>query len=303
MNRIGFIVSGLLVGLALLSSMLFVVDQRQFGVVYALGQIKEVITEPGLNIKLPPPFQNVSYIDKRLLTLDSADTEPMLTAEKQRVVIDWYVRWRISDPQAYIRNVGLDEKVGANRLNQVVRNAFQEEINKRTVKDLLSLKREALMADVKREVLEVVMGAKPWGVDIVDVRITRVDYVDAITESVYRRMEAERKRVANELRSTGGAEGEKIRADADRQREVTIANAYRDAQKVKGEGDAEAARIYAEAFGRDPQFAQFYRSLEAYKARFNKKSDLMVVDPSSEIFKFMRGAGGTSAPAVPPRKP
>ncbi|MBL8370946.1 MAG: protease modulator HflC [Burkholderiaceae bacterium] len=303
MNRIGFIVSGLLVGLALLSSMLFVVDQRQFGVVYALGQIKEVITEPGLNIKLPPPFQNVSYIDKRLLTLDSADTEPMLTAEKQRVVIDWYVRWRISDPQAYIRNVGLDEKVGANRLNQVVRNAFQEEINKRTVKDLLSLKREALMADVKREVLEVVMGAKPWGVDIVDVRITRVDYVDAITESVYRRMEAERKRVANELRSTGGAEGEKIRADADRQREVTIANAYRDAQKVKGEGDAEAARIYAEAFGRDPQFAQFYRSLEAYKASFNKKSDLMVVDPSSEFFKVMRGAGGTSAPAVPPRKP
>jgi membrane protease subunit HflC len=303
MNRIGFIVSGLLVGLALLSSMLFVVDQRQFGVVYALGQIKEVITEPGLNIKLPPPFQNVSYIDKRLLTLDSADTEPMLTAEKQRVVIDWYVRWRISDPQAYIRNVGLDEKVGANRLNQVVRNAFQEEINKRTVKDLLSLKREALMADVKREVLEVVMGAKPWGVDIVDVRITRVDYVDAITESVYRRMEAERKRVANELRSTGGAEGEKIRADADRQREVTIANAYRDAQKVKGEGDAEAARIYADAFGRDPQFAQFYRSLEAYKASFNKKSDLMVVDPSSEFFKVMRGAGGNSAPAVPPRKP
>jgi len=303
MNRIGFIVSGLLVGLALLSSMLFVVDQRQFGVVYALGQIKEVITEPGLNIKLPPPFQNVSYIDKRLLTLDSPDTEPMLTAEKQRVVIDWYVRWRISDPQAYIRNVGLDEKVGANRLNQVVRNAFQEEINKRTVKDLLSLKREALMADVKREVLEVVLGAKPWGVDIVDVRITRVDYVDAITESVYRRMEAERKRVANELRSTGGAEGEKIRADADRQREVTIANAYRDAQKVKGEGDAEAARIYAEAFGRDPQFAQFYRSLEAYKASFNKKSDLMVVDPSSEFFKVMRGAGGTSAPAVSPRKP
>lgn len=298
MNRVGFFVSSLLVVLALLSSTLFVVDQRQFGVVYALGQIKEVVTDPGLHVKLPPPFQNVSYIDKRLLVLDSVDAEPMLTAEKQRVVIDWYVRWRITQPTEYIRNVGLDEKAGANQLSRVVRNAFQEEINKRTVKDLLSLKREALMADVKREVLQVVQGAKPWGVDVVDVRITRVDYVEAITDSVYKRMVAERQRVANELRSTGAAEGEKIRADADRQREVAVANAYRDAQKVKGEGDAEAARTYAESFGRDPQFAQFYRSLDAYKASFGKKSDVMVLDPSSDFFKAMRGSGsGAAAPA------
>jgi membrane protease subunit HflC len=302
MNRIGFVVSSALVLFALLGSTLFVVDQRQFGVVYALGQIKEVITEPGLNFKLPPPFQNVSYIDKRLLTLDSTDPEPMLTAEKQRVVIDWYVRWRITQPSDYIRNVGLDERTGANQLSRVVRNAFQEEINKRTVKDLLSLKREELMTDVKTEVQQAVKGTKSWGVEIVDVRITRVDYVEAITESVYRRMEAERKRVANELRSTGAAEGEKIRADADRQREVTIANAYRDAQKVKGEGDAQAARVYNEAFGRDPQFAQFYRSLEAYKASFNKKSDLVVVDPSSEFFRAMRGSGAGQAQPNPPRR-
>ena len=295
MNRVGLVVSSLLVLLALLSSTLFVVDQRQFGVVYALGQIKEVVLEPGLNFKLPPPFQNVSYIDRRLLTLDSTDSEPMLTAEKQRVVIDWYVRWRIINPSEYIRNVGLDEKAGANQLNRVVRNAFQEEINRRTVKDLLSLKREQLMADVKKEVLGVVRGAKPWGIDVIDVRITRVDYVEAITESVYRRMEAERKRVANELRSTGAAEGEKIRADADRQREITVANAYRDAQKIKGEGDAEAASTFAQSFGRDPQFAQFYRSLEAYKASFSKKSDVMVVDPSSDFFKAMRGANSGSA--------
>ena len=299
MNRIGFIFVSFLLVLAIASSMLFVVDQRQFGVVYALGQIKDVITEPGLNFKLPPPFQNVKYIDKRLLTLDTTDTEPMLTAEKQRVVIDWYVRWRISEPTQYIRNVGLDETAGANQLNRVVRNAFQEEINKRTVKELLSTKREAITADVKAEVLEKVRGAKPWGIDVVDVRITRADYVDAITESVYRRMEAERKRVANELRSTGGAEGEKIRADADRQREVAVANAYREAQKIKGEGDAEASRIYAEAFGRDPQFAQFYRSLEAYRASLGKKGDLMVLDPSnSEFFKVLRGA----TPAVPAPK-
>lgn len=295
MNRLGFIFSSLLFALALASSMLFVVDQRQFGVVYALGQIKEVILEPGLNFKLPPPFQNVSYIDKRLLTLNSTDNEPMLTLEKQRVVIDWYVRWRISEPTEYIRNVGTNESAGASQLNRVVRNSFQEQVNKRTVKDLLSSKREALMADVKREVLAQVRGAKPWGVDVVDVRITRVDYVDAITESVYRRMEAERKRVANELRSTGAAEGEKIRADADRQREVTVANAYRDAQKIKGEGDAEALRVYAEAFGRDPQFAKFYRSLDAYRSSFNKKGDVVVIDPSSsEFFNVMRG---NTAPA------
>lgn len=297
-NKIGFYISSVLAVLALLSSTLFVVDQRQFGVVYSFGQIKSVITEPGLNFKFPPPFQNVSYIDKRLLTLDNADTEPMLTAEKQRVVIDWYARWRITDPSQYIRNVGLDENAGAMQLSRVVRNAFQEEINKRTVKELLSLKRDALLEDVKREVLQAVKGAKPWGVDVIDVRITRADYVDAITESVYRRMEAERKRVANELRSTGAAEGEKIRADADRQREVTVANAYREAQMIKGEGDAEAARIYADSFGRDAQFAKFYRSLEAYKATFNKKSDLMVLDPSSDFFNAMRSSGGGASSAA-----
>jgi membrane protease subunit HflC len=296
MNRLGFVLSSLLFLLAIAGSTLFVVDQRQFGVVFALGQIKEVITEPGLNFKLPPPFQNVSYIDKRLLTLDSSDNEPVLTAEKQRVVIDWYVRWRISEPTEYIRNVGTTEAAGASQLNRVVRNAFQEEVNKRTVKELLSAKREEVMNDVKKEVLGQVRGAKPWGVDVIDVRITRVDYVDAITESVYRRMEAERKRVANELRSTGFAEGEKIRADADRQREVAVSNAYRDAQKIKGEGDADASRLYAEAFGRDPQFAQFYRSLDAYKSSFASKNDVMVLDPSSsEFFKSMRG--GAALPA------
>ena len=291
MNKVGFIGTTVLIVLALLASTMFVVDQRQFGVVYQLGQIQKVITEPGLNFKLPPPFQNVNYIDKRLLTLDSMDTEPVLTAEKQRVVIDWYVRWRISDPQAYIRNVGLDENAGALQLNRVVRNAFQEEINRRTVRELISTRRETLMADVKREVTEAVKGEKPWGIDIVDVRITRADYVESITESVYRRMQAERQRVANELRSTGAAEGEQIRADADRQREVTVANAARDAEKVRGEGDAEATRIYGEAFGKDPQFAEFYRSLDAYKASIGKKGDVLVIDPaSSDFFKNMRVA-------------
>lgn len=294
MNRIGFILTTLLLALGVISSTMFVVDQRQYGVVYAFGQIKSVLTEPGLHFKMPPPFQNVKYIDKRLLTLESTDTEPTLTAEKQRVVIDWYVRWRISDPLAYIRNVGGDERAGSNQLNRVVRNSFQQEVNKRTVKELLSARREDLMADVKREVLEAVQGAeKPWGMDVVDVRITRIDYAETITKSVYDRMEAERKRVANELRSTGQAEGEKIRADAERQREVIVAEAFRSAQKVKGEGDAEAAKVYNEAFGRDPAFAQFYRSLEAYRVSFASKGDVVVVDPSSEFFKAFKGASST----------
>jgi membrane protease subunit HflC len=298
MNKAGFLATTLLVALALFGTAAFVVDQSHFGVVYQFGQIKRVITEPGLNFKLPL-VQNDIAIDKRLLTLDSADTEPMLTAEKQRVIIDWYVRWRIIDPKTYIQNVGVNEKAGAQQLNRVVRNAFQEEINRRTVRELISTRRETLMADVKREVGEAVKGAKgtkPWGIDIVDVRITRADYVESITASVYGRMEAERKRVANELRSTGEAEGEQIRADANRQREVTVANAYREAEKVRGEGDAEANRIYAEAFGKDPQFAEFYRSLDAYRASIGKPGDVLVIDPAAtDFFRNMRNPPSTSA--------
>ncbi len=291
MNKIGFVLSGLLLIVAIVSSMLFVVNERQFGVVYQLGQIQRVVTEPGLNFKMPPPFQNIIYLDKRLLTLETTDTEPMLTAERQRVVIDWFVRWRISDPSAYIRNVGLDERAGALLLNRVVRNAFQEEVNKRTVRELLSTRREELMADVQRQVLLAVRGAeRPWGIDVVDVRITRIDFAETITRSVFQRMEAERLRVANELRATGFAEGEAIRADADRQREVILAEAFREAQRIKGEADAEAARSYNEAFGRDPAFAQFWRSLEAYRASFNSQNDIMIVDPSSEFFRGMRGS-------------
>ena len=293
MNRIGLIVSSLLLLLVLASSTMFVVDQRQFGVVYQLGEIRRVETQPGLNFKLPPPFQNVRFLDKRLLLLDSADTEPMLTAEKQRVVIDWYVRWRISDPSAYIRNVGLDERAGTLQLQRVVRNAVQEEVNRRTVSQLLASARETLMADVKQAVLEAVKSAdKPWGLDVTDVRISRVDYAETITNSVYDRMEAERKRVANELRATGLAEGEKIRADADRQREVILANAYRDAQRIKGAGDGEAAKVYAQAFNRDPAFARFYRSLEAYRGTFNNKGDVMVLDASSEFMRVLRAGTG-----------
>jgi membrane protease subunit HflC len=274
----------------LAASTLFVVDQRQVGVVYALGEIKEVITEPGLKFKLPPPFQNVVFLDKRVQTLDSPETRPIFTAEKKSLVIDWLVKWRISEPRQFIRNNGADFRNLENRLAPVVQAAFNEEITKRNVSAVLATEREKVMTDVKARLIEE---GKDFGIEIVDVRIKRVDFVADITDSVYRRMESERKQVANELRSQGAADGEKIRADADRQREVIIAEAYRDAQKVKGEGDAKASALYADAFGRDPQFAQFYRSLEAYRASFRSKTDMMVLDPSSEFFRAMRG--GASA--------
>ncbi len=296
MNRIATLVAAVAVVLLLASSMLFVVDQRQVGVIYALGEIKEVVTEPGLKFKLPPPFQNVVFLDKRIQTLDSPETRPIFTAEKKSLVIDWLVKWRISEPRQFIRNNGVDLRNLESRLSPVVQAAFNEEITKRDVKGVLAGEREKVMQDVRTRLADE---AKSFGIEIVDVRIKRVDFVADITDAVYRRMQSERQQVANQLRSQGQAEGEKIRADADRQREVIIAEAYRDAQKVKGEGDAKASALYADAFGRDPQFAQFYRSLEAYRATFRSKSDVMVLDPSSEFFRAMRSSGAAAPTAVP----
>ncbi len=286
MNKIAATLAILAALLLAASSTLFVVDQRQVGVIYALGEIKEVITEPGLNFKLPPPFQNVVFLDRRVQTLDSPETRPIFTAEKKSLVVDWLIKWRIAEPRQFIRNNGVDFRNLEARLAPVVQAAFNEEITKRDVKGVLATERDKVMNDVKGRLAD---DAKSFGIEILDVRIKRVDFVADITDAVYRRMQSERQQVANELRAQGTAEGEKIRADADRQREVIVAEAFRDAQKVRGEGDAKASALYAEAFGRDPQFAQFYRSLEAYRATFRSKSDVMVLDPSTEFFRAMRG--------------
>ena len=295
MNRIGLILASALIVLLVAASMLFVVDQRQVAVIYSLGEIKEVATEPGLKFKLPPPFQNVVFLDKRVQTLDSPETRPIFTAEKKSLVIDWLVKRRITEPRQFIRNNGADFRNLETRLSPVVQAAFNEEITKRTVRSMLAGERDKVMNDVRSRLADE---AKAFGIEIVDVRIKRVDFVADITDSVYRRMESERKQVANELRAQGQADAEKIRADADRQREVIIAEAYRDAQKIKGEGDAKASALYADAFGRDPQFAQFYRSLDAYRATFRSRSDVMVLDPSNEFFRAMR-SGGPGAAAAP----
>ncbi|MGH8853768.1 MAG: protease modulator HflC [Telluria sp.] len=289
MNRlVTFFVAGF-IALMLLSSTVFVVDQRRFAIVFALGQVRDVITEPGLHFKLPPPFQNVIYLDKRILTLDTPDADRFITAEKKNILVDAFVKWRIVDPRLYFVSFSGDESRARDRMSQIIKAALNDEITKRTVREVISGERGRVMEAVKEK---VVAEAKEIGVGVVDVRLKRVDYIEQINNSVYERMKAERTRVANELRSTGAAESEQIRADADRQRTVIIAEAFREAEKIKGEGDARASVIYADSFGKNPEFAKFYRSLEAYRATFKNRGDVMVVDPNSEFFKYFKQPGG-----------
>jgi membrane protease subunit HflC len=281
---IGAIVLGVLVVLAM---SLFTVDQRQYAIVFQLGEIKEVIREPGLNLKWPL-IQNVRFFDRRILTLDSAEPERFLTAEKKPVLVDSFVKWRIDDVKKFYISVSGDETIAKTRLSQTVNAGLREEFGKRTVHDVVSGARDKIVADVQKK---ADADMRAIGVEIIDVRLKRVDLPAEVSEAVYRRMETERKRVANELRSQGAAEAEKIKADADRQREVIVAEAYRDAQKIKGEGDARAASIYGQAFGQNPEFYAFYRSLEAYRGSFRNKSDLLVIEPNSDFFKYLKSAG------------
>jgi membrane protease subunit HflC len=293
MNRIVITVIALAVAAVLFRLSVFIVDQRQFAIVFELGQIVRVISEPGLHFKMPPPFQNVETVDKRILTIDSATPDRVQTSEKKNLLIDSFVKWRITDARAYWISFQGSERAAEERMSTLVRDAMNQAVNKRTVTEITSHAREAAMDEIRLAVQERV---KDLGVTIVDVRLRHVDFVPEImTESVYPRMVAERKRVANEQRSIGAAEAEKIKADADRQREVLLAEAYRTAQQVKGEGDAKAAAIYSRAFGANPEFYAFYRSLDAYRQSFKSRSDTLIVDPSSEFFKYMKSSGGAGA--------
>ena len=276
--------------LVILGTSIFTVDQRQNAIVFQLGEVRDVISEPGLYFKWPL-IQNVRYFDKRILTLDSNEPERFITSEKKNVLVDSFVKWRIVDPRLYYISVAGDEMRAKTRLSQTVNAGLREEFGKRTVHDVVSGERDKIMEQMRQK---ADLDARKIGVQIVDVRVKRVDLPSEVSESVYRRMEAERKRVANELRSEGSAEAEKIRADADKQREVIVAEAYRDAQKIKGEGDARAAAIYAQAFNQNPEFYAFYRSLEAYRHSFKDRSDVIVVEPNSDFFKYMKNMGRNS---------
>ena len=286
-NRLNLAVALIIALLALAKLSLFTVDQRESAVVFQLGEIKDVITQPGLHIKLPM-IQNVRYFDNRILTLDTPDTERFITSEKKNLLVDSFVKWRIQDVKQYYVSVQGDETRAQTRLSQTVNAALREEFGKRSVHDVVSGERDKLMEAVSKKVDE---DAKKIGVDIVDVRLKRVELPQEVSESVYRRMDAERKSVASELRSQGFSDGEKIRAEADKDREIIIAEAYKTAQRIKGEGDQKASAIYAQAFSGNPEFYAFYRSLEAYKAGFKGKSDFLVLEPNSEFFKYFKNPG------------
>jgi membrane protease subunit HflC len=268
----------------LVSSSLYIVDQRQKAIVFQLGEVVSVKKSPGLYFKIPM-VQNVRFFDSRILTMDAEEPERFITSEKKNVLVDLFVKWRIVDVKQYYISVQGDEALARVRLAQTVNSSLRDEFGNRTVHEVISGERDKIM-EIMRQKADA--DARNIGVEVVDVRLKRVDLPSEVSESVYRRMEAERKRVANELRSTGFADSEKIRSNADRQREVIMAKAYRDAQKNKGEGDAKATKIYAEAFSKNPEFYSFYRSLEAYKQSFQNKSDMMVLEPNSEFFKYLK---------------
>jgi membrane protease subunit HflC len=288
---LGFILIALIALLVVLSASMFTVDQRQNALVFQLGEVVSVKTKPGLYFKLPL-VQNVRYFDTRILTMDAADPERFITSEKKNVLVDSFIKWRVIDARQFYVSVGGDERRAEIRLNQTVNDGLRAEFGKRTINAVVSGSREEIMSIIRAKADQ---DARTIGVQVVDVRIKRVDLPEAVSENVYRRMEAERKQVANELRSTGAAEAEKIRADADKQKDVIVAEAYRDAQGVKGEGDAKAASVYAAAYGKNAEFYAFYRSMQAYRESFKSKSDVMVLDPSADFFKYMknpRAAGG-----------
>jgi membrane protease subunit HflC len=250
--------------------------------------LREVIREPGLHFKLPPPFQNVVYLDKRLQTLETPSDDRFLTQEKKDLLVDSFVKWKIADPHQYLVAVGGNADRGGERIAQVVHTVLGAELARHSVQEVVSSQREQIGDAVRAR---VAIESRRLGVDVLDLRIRRVDYVDPVTASVLERMKADRLREASELRAAGVAEAEQIRTDAELQRTTILAEAQRQAQTIQGEGDAKASQLYAQSFGKNPEFYRFYRSMEAYRATFKNRSDVLVLDSNSEFFKYFKNPG------------
>lgn len=266
---------------------LYTVKQWERAIVFRLGEIVETNIGPGLHVMIPF-VDNVRKFDARILTVE-AEAERYFTVEKKNVIVDAFVKWRITDEANYYRATGGDERRAGQLLYEKINDALRNEFGRRTIQEVVSGGR----AEITQKLNELVnIQAKDLGITIVDVRIKRIDLPNEVSTSVYQRMEAERARVARDFRSRGAEAAERIRADADRQRTVTLAEAYRQAESIRGEGDAKAAAIYAQAYGKNPEFYAFYRSLNAYKNTLNSRSDTLVLEPDSEFFKYFKGAGG-----------
>ena len=287
---VGMLLVGLLIVVIAASLSLFVVDQRQNAIVFRLGEVVTVETKPGLYFKVPL-LDNVRYFDVRILTIDTPEPELFLTSEKKNVLVDLFVKWRIADVRQYYGSIvvgGGGEQQAQTRLLQTINDGLRAEFGNRTVHDVISGERDKIMELMREKANE---DAVKIGVHVLDVRLKRVDLPKEVSQSVYNRMATERKQAATQLRSMGAAESERIRADADRQRDVIVAEAYREAQRIKGEGDAKSAAVYAAAYQANSEFYSFYRSLEAYKQSFKSKNDVLVLDPNSEFFKYFKSGG------------
>ncbi|UCC56742.1 MAG: protease modulator HflC [Gammaproteobacteria bacterium] len=276
-----FMVLGV-IGLLVLVTSFFIVDERQVAIKFQLGKIIESEYEPGLHFMKPLFINNVSKFDKRILTLDTRP-ERFLTGEKKNVSVDFFVKWRIKDPATYYTAFAGDERQAALRLLQIIKNGLQLEFENRTIRQVVSGERAEMMDSLTRGANEQV---KQFGIGIIDVRIKQIELPDDVRDAVYQRMRAERARVAAEHRAQGEENAKGIRAVAERERTVILAEAQRDADTIRGEGDARATEIYADAYGRDEEFYAFYRSMSAYRDALNSKQDVMVLQPDSEFFRY-----------------
>ena len=285
MKKITSLIIAAAIALGLVRLCVYTVGEREYALVFALGELVDVKSEPGLYVKMPAPLQNVVYLDRRILTMDTPQADLVQTSEKKNLLIDSFVKWRIQDPRSYWVSFIGSERAAEDRVAALLRDVLNQTVNRRTVNEITSRERDRAMSEIKGALQQRV---KDVGIEIVDVRLKRVDFTPEISETVYRRMEAERKRVASEERSMGAAAAEKIRAGADRERAVILAEAYRDAQRIKGEGDSRANEIYAKAFENDPEFARFYRNLDAYRQSFGKPTDMIVLDGSGEFFELLK---------------
>lgn len=282
-NQLIAVIALALVAIVVVSGAFYTVDERERAVVLRFGEVVRHDANPGLHMKLPF-VDSVRFYDRRILTLD-AEARAFLTIEKKSVVVDSYVKWRIIDmPKFYVAVRG-DELKARERLSQVINSGLRDEFGKRTLRDVVSGDRRKIM-----EILTVNADkqSREYGIEVVDVRIQRVDLPPQVSDAVFDRMRAERTRIAKELRAQGAEAAEKIRADADRQREILLAEAYRDSERLRGDGDARAAAIYARAYSVNPEFYTLYRSLNAYKESFRSKDDVLVVDPSAEFFRYFK---------------
>ena len=286
MKKITYVAVGFFIAIMMLAASTFTVDQREHAIVFRLGEIVSIKKEPGLYFKTPL-IENARFFDNRILTLNVQEADRFITSEKKNVLVDSFIKWKIIDPAKYYVSVKGDEVQAERRISQTVNDGLRAEFGKRTIHDVVSGERTEIMQILTERADR---DLRSLGIQILDVRLRRVDLPKEVSESVYQRMDAERKSVANELRSQGFAASEKIRADAEKQRDIIIAEAYKEAQKLKGDGDAKAAEIYANAYSKNPEFYAFYRSVEAYKNSFKDKSDVMVLDPTSDFLKYLRSS-------------